>query len=90
MLVKPSGHAEMPVLTEGMNCTAYCVLRGVGIRVATVSEKLIQVEDTKKASIILFSENVSVAALLSEARAETPKGREVQPWIFEGEGWENT
>lgn len=55
-----------------------------------VSEKLIQVEDTKKASIILFSENVSVAALLSEVRAETPKGREVQPWIFEGEGWENT
>lgn len=47
-----------------------------------VSEKLIQVEDTKasKYGIIVlppyFSENVSVAALLSEARAETPEGRE--------------
>lgn len=37
-----------------------------------------------------FSENVSVAALLSEARAETPEGREASEWTVGGEGWEDT
>lgn len=50
MLVRPSGHAEMPVITEGLNCTAHIVLRAVEVRGAMVSEKLVQTEDRKKAS----------------------------------------
>lgn len=53
MLVWPSGHAEMPVITEGLSCTAYCVVRELEFKGAMVSEKLVQAGDKKKDSNLL-------------------------------------